>query len=295
MSDLARYIPPSPGELDQIWQLAERIAKTDFVSRDMRGKPEAVLACMLTGREMGLGPMQSLRDIYLINGKPGMAATLMVDKVRARGHRFATLSNDDQGATVQIHRRGEPRPEPPISFTADDARRANLAGKDTYKQYPARMYWARAASAACRRDAPEALGGAMYTPEELEDGPPQTTATFDGMVADRVTGAVVETSGAGEREASKGKAGTDRHDPAPDSQEVAPQPGADSPRAGGAPPRGVTVRDLARASGVGISEAIQRLNERLGNVADFGPVTSSTPLLGDVEREARAILKGGGG
>jgi hypothetical protein len=190
MTDLALYAPPSAAELHETWKLAEQLAKTEFVAKPMRGQPEAVLACMLTGRELGIGPMQALRDVYLVNGRPSLAATLMVARVRAAGHRFRTLHNDDERATVQITRRGETEPEPPVTFTLEDARRARLADKDIWKQYPARLCWARAASAACRRDAPEVLGGVVYTPEELSDS--ATTVTVGDLEVDRATGEAVD-------------------------------------------------------------------------------------------------------
>jgi hypothetical protein len=189
-TDLDRYTPPTASELDLTWKLAERLSDTEFVPKTMRGKAEAVLACILTGHELGIGPMQALRDVYLVNGRPSLAATLMVARVRAAGHRFRTIRNTDALATVQIHRAGAPEPEPPVEFTLDDAKRAKLAAKDVWQQYPARMCWARAASAACRRDAPECLGGVVYTPEEL-DAPATTVVTAGGAVVDTETGEMV--------------------------------------------------------------------------------------------------------
>ena len=53
MTDLVRYQPPT-SSLDlapQAWKLAEKIAATDFVPPALRGKPEAVHACILAGHE----------------------------------------------------------------------------------------------------------------------------------------------------------------------------------------------------------------------------------------------------
>jgi hypothetical protein len=177
-TELDAYIPPSGQELEQTWQLASKLARTEFVPRDLRGKPEAVLACMLTGRELGIGPMQALRDIYVVNGRPALSATLMVTRVRAHGHRFRTITSSEQQATVQVHRHSEDDPELPVTWTLEDAKRADLLGKDIWRKYPKAMLWARAASAACRRDCPEALGGAVYTPEEIESSNGETTTTW---------------------------------------------------------------------------------------------------------------------
>jgi hypothetical protein len=182
MSDLVVYTTPTADEWGRLKETAAMVADTEFAPKSMRGKPEAVMACLLTGRELGIGPMQALREVYIVNGRPSLAATLMVSRVRAAGHRFRTLDSTDQHAVVQITRKGETEPEPAVEFTVDDAKRAGLLGKDVWKQYPARMLWARAASAACRRDAPETLGGVVYTPEEIEsipdDGEPTTAVTW---------------------------------------------------------------------------------------------------------------------
>jgi hypothetical protein len=177
-AEITAYTPPAQSEIDYTWNLANKLCKTEFVPSNLRNKPEAVLAVFLTGRELGIGPMQSLRDIYPVNGRPALMATLMVNRVRGLGHRFKTVKSTDQEAVVQIHRGDQPEPEPELRFTLADAKRAELIGKENWRKYPTAMLWSRAAAAACRRDAPEALGGAVYTPEEIEDGQGTTTASW---------------------------------------------------------------------------------------------------------------------
>lgn len=180
-ADLVVYTPPSREEWQQLQETAAMVAATDFVPKPMRGNKGAVMACLLTGRELGIGPMQALRDVYIVNGRPCLAATLMVSRVRGRGHQFKTVESTAERAVVQVHRKGETEPEPPVEFTIADAKRAELGGKDNWRHYPKAMLWSRAAAAACRRDAPEALGGVVYTPEEIESIPedgPATTVTW---------------------------------------------------------------------------------------------------------------------
>jgi hypothetical protein len=197
MSELAPYTPPGAAEIDYTWNLANKLCKTEFVPSGLRNRPEAVLAVFLTGRELGIGPMQSLRDIYPVNGRPALMASLMVARVRGLGHRFKTLQSTDVQAIVQVHRKGEPEPEPPVAFGQVDAKRAGLNGKENYQKYPKAMYWNRAAAAACRRDCPEALGGAVYTPEELGDGDGTTTATWGAPEASEQSDPGLRTGGVG--------------------------------------------------------------------------------------------------
>src|SRR4051812_30875745 len=61
--------------------------------------PEKAIAIIQTGRELGIGPMQALRAIHVIEGKPTMSAELMAGLVLARLPgavlRVASSSNDE--------------------------------------------------------------------------------------------------------------------------------------------------------------------------------------------------------
>ena len=59
-------------------------------------------------------------------------------------------------------------PESGKPITMEDAKRAGLLGKTSWQRYPEDMLFARALSRGARRFCPDALGGAIYTPEELE-------------------------------------------------------------------------------------------------------------------------------
>jgi hypothetical protein len=169
MSDLVTYSPPSAGELAQTWKLAESFARTEFVPTPLRGRPEAVMACMLAGRELGIGPMQALQKIHIIQGRPTLAAELMASLVRRAGHRIRTIERTATVATVEGARTDDPDAAEKITWTWEDAKRANLVGKDNWKQYPAAMLWARAVSALCRQLFPDVLAGMSYTPDEGSD------------------------------------------------------------------------------------------------------------------------------
>ena len=44
----------------ELWVVAERVANTEFVPKSLRGKPDQIFASMLSGREIGIGPMSSM-------------------------------------------------------------------------------------------------------------------------------------------------------------------------------------------------------------------------------------------
>jgi len=66
---------------DDAWRFWQMVAKTDFAPRDFKGKPEACMLAGQHGAELGLGPMQSLQCIAVVNGRPtvwGDAALALV-------------------------------------------------------------------------------------------------------------------------------------------------------------------------------------------------------------------------
>jgi hypothetical protein len=147
-------------------RLASTIADTPFVPDGMRGNPAAVTAAILTGREMGLGPMTSLQHIHVIKGKPGKSAEIMRGMVLASGHHIRDVEVTDTRAVLEGRRRDEDQ-WTRVTFTADQARRAkiDLGG------YPEDKLYARATTRLCRRKFADVVGGISMTIDELEDTP----------------------------------------------------------------------------------------------------------------------------
>lgn len=152
----------------QAWKLAEKIAGTDFVPTALRGKPEAVLACILAGHEAGISPMQALSKIHIIEGRPAMAAELMRALVLRQGHELEYSEVSTTSVTAEGRRRGSER-WTRVTWTMDDAKRGNLDGKTNWKRWPRAMLIARATSELCRMIFADVLAGISYTIEELED------------------------------------------------------------------------------------------------------------------------------
>jgi len=153
------------GILAEVADLAAKISTTEFVPDSLRGKPAAIAAAILTGREMGVPPMTALANIHVIKGKPSQSALLMRALVLARGHDIRDIETTDTRCIVEGRRRGEEE-WTRVTFTADQAKRAkiDLGG------YPEDKLYARATSRLCRRKFADVLGGMPYSAEELRDG-----------------------------------------------------------------------------------------------------------------------------
>jgi hypothetical protein len=168
------------------WKTIHAIANTDFVPRALRGNTAAILAAVLTGRELGMGPMEALRTIDVIDGRPSPSAEWMVGKVFEAGHVIAAVEQTADHCTVEGRRfrDGEQVAEMRFTFTIEMAKRAGLANKNNWKHYPEAMLYWRAVSQLCRQFFPDVLQGLKYLPEELgsEDwhaAPPQIMGEAD--------------------------------------------------------------------------------------------------------------------
>jgi hypothetical protein len=151
-----------------VGDLASKISTTNFVPKGLRGKPAEIAACILTGREVGIGPMQSLSKIHVIDGRPAMSSELMRSLVMAAGHEITYPTLSDEKVIVK-GRRANSDQWTEVTWTMKDAQRIGVAGRDTWKKYPRQMLSARATSELCRLLFPDALGGISYTVEELND------------------------------------------------------------------------------------------------------------------------------
>lgn len=151
-------------------ELAGKISETEFVPARLRKRPAAVMACILSGQEAGVGPMQALRQIFVTDdGKVGMAAELMRSLVLREGHEIWPEEINNTRATMAGRRRGQETPTR-ITWTMDDAKKAGLTNRRNWQNYPRAMLVARATTELCRLLFPDVIAGISYSLEELEDG-----------------------------------------------------------------------------------------------------------------------------
>jgi hypothetical protein len=133
-----------------------------LIPANLKGKPDDILVVAMYGHTLGLPLMASLRHIVLVNGKPFVESVgLQACAERHHGVRVMFKETDAEKATVIGRKDSDPDWMPPreLTFTIEDAKRANLTGKDTYKSYPAAMLRHRAMGHWIKANAPEVLIG----------------------------------------------------------------------------------------------------------------------------------------
>lgn len=152
---------------EDYWRLANRVAATEFVPTQLRNRPEAVVAALLSGAERGLGPMESLRSIDVIEGKPSLSAEAKRALVLAAGHEIVIVESTAQKCTVLGRRAGSDKTTS-FTWTIDRAKRAQLHNKVNWTRYPESMLLARASSELCNAVFPDITAG-LATTEILQD------------------------------------------------------------------------------------------------------------------------------
>jgi hypothetical protein len=112
-------------------------------------------------------PEAAIYSIYLIDNKPSPAAALMVGCALARPElclSIVTIKSTADACTIRVHRRGQE----PEDTEAKASEYSHLRGRQTWKDYPIDMLYARCASRAMRRKFPDLFSG-VYCMEERSD------------------------------------------------------------------------------------------------------------------------------
>lgn len=255
-------------------KLATAVASTQMIPKHFQGKPDECAAAMLYGASLGLDPMQSVRQIYVVHGQAALYARAMVALVMGAGHEVWTVESTPESVTVAGRRKGTEHVET-STWTYARAKRAGYTNNSKYDTDPEAMLYSKGASEVCRKIAPDVLSG-VYAVEELQMERVESVR----VDSPRGLGAVLN--------------------PSPAQGAATPEPAVDEAAGAGTPEPDVqqasagevllNVRSgLARAMYAGINEAgipeTDRIEYIRGVIAR--PIDSTKEMTED---EARAVL-----
>jgi hypothetical protein len=159
--------------IEDTFRLARAIYQSGLAPTSLKNE-QAVLVALLMGCELGLGPMQAIQSIAVINGRPSIYGDTALALVRQSGllesySQTLTGEGDNRKALVVLKRKGDEATE--FSFSVSDAKRAQLWAKaGPWSQYPDRMLMFRARGFALRDVFGDILRG-FRTSEEVADIP----------------------------------------------------------------------------------------------------------------------------
>lgn len=121
-----------PRTLDEAMKLAECMAKSDIIPNEYRNKPGNIVIAAMLGSELGLGVVQAMQGICVINGKPTVYGDLFMAIIQGSGllEEFSeTWDEATQTATCRGRRRGW-KDEIVRTFSMADANRIEVWEKD---------------------------------------------------------------------------------------------------------------------------------------------------------------------
>lgn len=187
-----------PASLEEGFRMAKILVDSGLTPRGV-DTPSKVFLIMAQGRELGLSTMQSLTNLYVVEGKVSLSSDLMAALVLKSPvcEYLRPIEVTDTRATYAAKRKGGV--EFRYSFSWEDAQKAGLTGRQTYKNNPADMLRHRALSKTVRAVFPDVISG-LYTRDEVEDiidvTPRQTVVDVVQQATEAATQPVVEQSAA---------------------------------------------------------------------------------------------------
>lgn len=157
---------PARVDLEEIQSLAQLMIQSKMFS-DIQGVAQGAVR-ILAGRELGIGPVASLRSIEIVRGNLSIRSHLMAAMIkRSSRYNYRVTTSTDDKCIIEFLEHGDACGT--SEFTLDDAKRAGIATGDSWKKYPKTMLYNRAMSQGARMYCPDIfLGGVFYENEIIE-------------------------------------------------------------------------------------------------------------------------------
>lgn len=157
---------PARVDLQEVQSLAQLMIQSKMFS-DIQGVAQGAVR-ILAGRELGIGPVASLRSIEIVRGNLSIRSHLMAAMIkRSSRYNYRVTTSTDDKCIIEFLENGEACGT--SEFTLDDAKRAGIATGDSWKKYPKTMLYNRAMSQGARMYCPDIfLGGVFYENEIIE-------------------------------------------------------------------------------------------------------------------------------
>lgn len=168
-AQITQAITIMPEILTEPMALGEVFMKSGMFA-DVKSQAQAVVK-ILAGRELGLAPLESMTNIYIVNGKVALQAKIIGSLIKKSGKYDYTVEKlDEQECIIVFHtleKDGKKTELGKSAFTIKDAAKAGIVNKEVWKSYPRNMLFARALSNGARWYASDVFCG--YTAEEVDN------------------------------------------------------------------------------------------------------------------------------
>ena len=159
-----RAYNPTDVSLDELGKIGRVFAQSGYF-KDARDAAQCITK-ILAGRELGIGPFQSVAQFHVVEGKPVMSAGLVAAMVkRSKKYDFLPQTSNDEECVLDWYQDGTLVGQ--SSFSMVDASRAKLV-KGAWLTYPKAMLFNRALTQGARMYAPDCFGGSIYAEGEID-------------------------------------------------------------------------------------------------------------------------------
>jgi hypothetical protein len=118
---------------------------------------------ILFGQDYGLSPAQSLVSIYIVSGKPTLAAVAMAGLAKRAGYKIKSITHTDDCCDLEFFDRDGSS----MGKSKWDKKDAAAAKTQNMDKFPRNMLWARAVSNGVKWYCSDIFFGPIYTPDEL--------------------------------------------------------------------------------------------------------------------------------
>lgn len=165
-NEIKKIVAGSPIEKDAML-LGAMYASGYF--KDMTSLSKAITKALI-GQEMGMGLVQAMNSLYVIDGKVAMDSHAIRNTAVMAGYTIKTLKLDESTAELEwsIRKDGKEEVLGISEYTQEDAIKAGLWDKPNWRKYPKDMLFARAITRGARMYANQAFANQpVYEREEL--------------------------------------------------------------------------------------------------------------------------------
>ena len=149
--------------LEQIGMMAKAVSDSGLFGIKSEA---AAFSLMCIAQADGIPPIKAAVQYHIIDGKPSLKSEAMLARFQASGGKIRWKERTPQRCTLWLEHPQAGEIE--VTWDIERAKAAGLAGRNTWKAYPAQMMSARCISEGIRALYPVCVGG-FYTPEEVRD------------------------------------------------------------------------------------------------------------------------------
>jgi hypothetical protein len=198
-----------PQTLDEAYRLADALSRSGLTPYNIK-TPEAVMACLLAGAELGFPPFQSLQSFAVINGRPSIYGAAVPALLWSRGFDIEETYDGEDDAYPDTMKAvcTITRPNGKIvtrTYSVADAKTAKLWGKrnrdgsDTpWITNPKRMLQMRARGFAAQDGASDIMRGLPLYEEAIDYTPLRDDAPAAGTgMVERLTARATDVDAQG--------------------------------------------------------------------------------------------------